>query len=348
VADDPRAFGLTTDGRDIDPRLGGLAGAAAGQHSEPVAPDRPMPGAGRPVWDRVPSEPAADGTTSYYGQPIVKAPPWGPAIPAYVVLGGLAGAAATLAAATQSDPSRHALTTASRWLTLTAGGTGSVLLLSDLGRPERFLNMFRVARPTSPMSVGVYVLSGTLGAAAVAALGTRAGRLGQLAGTAAGVLGVPLSGYTAVLLATTALPGWHVGGRTLPPLFMASAVASAASALTLVPLGPAAQPTVDRYRVAGQVAELVAGQLHDRALAPYPRTRAAYRSQLGWRLGPWLTAGSIAASAVPQVRRSTLGRLVIGGLGLAGSIATKVAVFHAGMATAADPQATIEQQAGGA
>jgi formate-dependent nitrite reductase membrane component NrfD len=303
-----------------------------------------MPGAGQPVWDRIPSAPAPDGTASYYDQPIVKAPPWGPAIPAYIVLGGLAGAAATLAAATQSNPSLHSLTTASRWLAVTAGGTGSVLLLSDLGRPERFLNMFRVARPTSPMSVGVYVLSGTIGAASVAALGTRAGRLGRVAGLTAGVLGVPLSGYTAVLLATTALPGWHVGGRSLPPLFMASAVASAGSALTLLPLGRAARPTVDRYRVAGQAAELVAGHIHDRTLRPYPRTRAAYRAQRGWRIGPWLTAGSLAAGSVPQVRRSTLGRVVIGSLGLAGSIATKVAVFSAGMTTAADPQATIEHQ----
>lgn len=53
-------------------------------------------------------------------------------------------------------------------------------------------------------------------------------------------------------------------------------------------------------------------------------------------------------STIRARRRSNLGRLVIGGLGLAGSIATKVVVFHLGMATAAFPQATIEQQTGGA
>ena len=33
------------------------------------------------------------------------------------------------------------------------------LLIVDLGRPMRFLHMLRVFKPTSPLSVGSYILS---------------------------------------------------------------------------------------------------------------------------------------------------------------------------------------------
>ena len=46
-----------------------------------------------------------------------------------------------------------------------------VALVHDLGRPARFLNMLRVFKPTSPMSVGVWILSAYAPAAGAAALG---------------------------------------------------------------------------------------------------------------------------------------------------------------------------------
>jgi hypothetical protein len=335
---------LVTDGRDVDPRIGGLSGAGAGQRAAPEGPDRAMPGAGEPVWDRVPSQPI-DDTPTYYDQPVVKAPPWGPAVPAYIVLGGLSGASAALAAATQGTVAAHRLTVSARWLAAASGSAGAVLLLTDLGRPSRFLNMFRVARPTSPMSVGVYLLSSSVGTSAAAAvIGGRWRRLGRLAGTVAGITGVPLTGYTGVLLATSALPGWNVGMATLPPLFMASAVATAGSALTAVPMPDGSRTTVDAYRIGGQLAELAAEAVHERAVAVHPRIAAAYRSDRTWRAGRWLTVASLVAGLVPALRRRTLGRLVIALLGVAGSSATKAGVFSAGMATAADPRATTEQQ----
>lgn len=342
---------LTSDGRDINPRWAGLTGAGAGQRADPEGPDRPMPGAGEPVWDRVPSDRPADETATYYDQPVVKAPPWGPAIPAYVVLGGLSGASAAIAAATQFDPSARRLTIAARWLAVGSGAAGSVLLLTDLGRPERFLNMFRVARPTSPMSVGVYVLSASVGGSVAAAVfggaGGWCGRLARAAGSLAGVAGVPLAGYTAVLLGTTALPGWNVGLRTLPPLFMASAAATAGSVLTAVPLDDGPRATVDACRVGGQIAELVAEAAHERTLRDQPRIEAAYRADGPWRIGRWLTVASLIAGLVPRLRRRPLGRLLIAVLGVGGSSATKVGVFRAGMATAADPRTTTEQQRAG-
>ena len=46
-----------------------------------------------------------------------------------------------------------------------------VALVHDLGRPARFLNMLRVFKPTSPMSVGVWILSAYAPAALASLLG---------------------------------------------------------------------------------------------------------------------------------------------------------------------------------
>lgn len=338
---------LRTDGRDIDTRLATLAGQGAGQIASPYAPDRTVPGAGQQVYDRNPSD-RSDGPETYYGLPIVKAPPWGWPVPTYIVLGGVSGASAALAAATQFDPAATRLVTAARWLAFGSGAAGAGLLLKDLGRPERFINMLRVARPTSPMSMGVYILSASVGTSAAASLlGNRRGLFGwsgRVAGTVAGVTGIPLSGYTAVLLGTTAMPGWNVGLATLPPLFMSSAVATAGSVLTAVPLPPGAQRSVDVYRTVGQVAELAAETVHERTVAQHPPIAAAYKRQRTWKVGKWLTLGSLLATLVAPLRRSMPGRVLIAVLGVAGSTATKLGVFSAGMATAADPVATIEQQ----
>lgn len=337
---------LPSDGRDLDPRLADATGIGAGQRPDTAGPDHPMPGAGgTEPWRPDPAELVVRQDT-YYEQPVVKAPPWGGKVSAYVVAGGVAGAAATLAAAATiaGDPLRPLARVATP-LAAASGALGAGLLVADLGRPERMLHMVRVVRPTSVMNVGGYVLSATTGAAVVATvLGQRRGLLGaigRLAGLAAGVTGIPLAGYTGVLLGATALPGWNVGIRTLPPLFLASGAATSGNLLRLVPLPAAAQRTTAVFTASAQAAELAAGIAHDRAMRDRPHTRAAYTAQPGWRLGPWLTGTSLALSVLPT-RRHPLGRLAGAALGIAGSILTKTAVFQAGIATATDPRATAE------
>jgi hypothetical protein len=96
--------------------------------------------------------------TSYYGRPVVKAPPWGEDVPAYLFLGGLAGGSALLAAGAQFTR-RPTLRRNARLGAITAIGLGSVALVRDLGRPERFLNMLRTVKVTSPMSIGSWILA---------------------------------------------------------------------------------------------------------------------------------------------------------------------------------------------
>ncbi|GAA1034344.1 hypothetical protein GCM10009557_38760 [Virgisporangium ochraceum] len=116
--------------------------------------------------------------TSYYGRPIVKVPVWKHDIPAYLFTGGLAAGSSLLAAgADRTD--RPTLRRAGRLTSLAALGASTYFLINDLGRPERFHHMLRVAKPTSPMSMGTWILSafgalaGTAAAAELAPLALR-------------------------------------------------------------------------------------------------------------------------------------------------------------------------------
>ena len=181
--------------------------------------------------------------TSYYDRPIIKAPVWkSPDVPLYLLLGGASGTTAILGA--MADLSgRPTLTRVSR-LFAGAGSMASVFfLVHDLGRPERFLHMLRVIKPTSALSVGTYILSpfsAAAGATAAVELLSWFPRLKRFGGVVAALFGGPMATYTAVLLANTAVPSWHEPHDELPFVFAGSAMA-AGGGLTMIftPVGEA-------------------------------------------------------------------------------------------------------------
>jgi subtilisin family serine protease len=121
------------------------------------------------------------------------------------------------------------------WATALVGATASpALLISDLGVPRRFLNMLRMFKVTSPMSVGSWILAGFGTATAPAALhalsGGRLGAAGRAAQVTSAVLGMPLASYTAALVSNTAVPVWHHARHELPFVFAAGAAMSAGAA----------------------------------------------------------------------------------------------------------------------
>ena len=204
---------------------------------------------------------------SYYGRPIIKEPAWTWEVPWYFFAGGLAGASASLGLAarlTGNDRlARSAFTVSGAGVT-----AGVPLLVSDLGRPERFPYMLRMLKVTSPLSVGSWILAAMGPAAAGAAVADRLGifpRLGRAAEAVAGLLGPALATYTGTLVADTAVPVWHEAGRELPFVFAGSAAASA---------GAAVADRLGIFPRLGRAAEAVAGLLGP-ALATYTGTLVA-------------------------------------------------------------------------
>jgi formate-dependent nitrite reductase membrane component NrfD len=182
--------------------------------------------------------------SEYYGLPTLKQPVWTWEVPAYFFVGGAAGAAATIAAAARLAGGRPELVRDARWIAAAGGALSPPLLIADLGRPERFLNMLRVFKVQSPMSVGAWTLvafSNAAGAAAFADWIDRAsgGRIpvrvvGNAAEALAAATGLVLSTYTGVLIGATAIPAWSENARILPVHFGASALGSAVSILELM------------------------------------------------------------------------------------------------------------------
>ncbi len=102
-------------------------------------------------------EAARGETRSYHGQPVIKEPVWTWEIPMYFFAGGMSGASAGLAYL--SELRGNEVLARRAWAAALAGiAVSPPLLISDLGRPERFLNMLRMFKVTSPMSVGSWIL----------------------------------------------------------------------------------------------------------------------------------------------------------------------------------------------
>ncbi|MEY2434074.1 MAG: hypothetical protein QOC92_3799 [Acidimicrobiaceae bacterium] len=253
---------------------------------------------------------------SYYDVPLLKRPVWKWYVPAYFFLGGVAGASSTVGLAYRPLRRRSAR------LSLVALSLGTVCLILDLGRPSRFVNMLRVFRPSSPMSMGSWLLALYGPAAGASAV------LGSSAGAAvAGVAGIPLAGYTGVLVASTAVPAWQDASASMPMLFTASGVAGAASLLMLAPCDDESAAVLRRYGIAGKVGELAAAA----AVEQEVRDKRPYRETPLWRAAHALTAASLVLS-LPR-RRNRSREVIAGVTGAAGAAMIKFAVAQAGHAS---------------
>ena len=282
---------------------------------------------------------------SYYGQPVVAEPVWSPEIGWYFWVGGLTGASAPLAL-TAALRGNHVLARRAAATTVVGSAVSAALLVKDLGRPARFLNMLRVFKVTSPMSVGSWILSAfgataTLGAAhELVGVLPRSGRAGQVA--AAG-LGPLLSTYTATLIATTAVPVWAEARRELPWVFAASSLATAgAMGCVLTPAADAG--AARRMAVVGSGAELLAVHAMDRRLGWLGEPLHEGRPGAMARGAKALTATGAVAVAAGGRRGSGLTARAGAAAVLAGGALERFAIFRAGTASARDPRYTVGPQ----
>ena len=282
---------------------------------------------------------------SYYGQPIINPPVWEELeIGGYLFAGGLAGASSIVAAGAQFS-GRPASARASKVVAAGAIALSLAALVKDLGRPARFLYMLRVVKPSSPMSVGVWILFGYAPLAFASAASDVSGiapRSGRAAGLGAGLLGAGVASYTAALIADTAVPAWHGAHRELPFLFVGSAAsAGAGAALLAAPLaenGPAR-----RLAVAGALVELGFEQLMERRLGMV--AEALHEGTAGRRLraAKGLAAAGATLAALAGGRSRTAAA-VAGAALVAGSLLTRLGIFAGGMASARDPKYTVVPQ----
>ena len=281
---------------------------------------------------------------SYYDRPIVKEPVWNPEIPYYFFTGGVAGASAVLSLVARMTGNER-LAKTSLYIGAAADVVSPLLLIKDLGRPERFLNMLRVFKPTSPMSVGSWILVASGSASGTAAALELLGILKPVklaAETVSALFGPPLATYTGTLVANTSIPVWSEARDELPWLFGASATATAgADAAVLTPpqfAGPAR-----RAAVAGAIAEgLVMRAMRHRL----GFVGEVYKQGQAGRFARISKACTVAGASLLAFRgrRSRAATTVGGSLVLAGELALRWSVFKAGFQSARDPRYTVVPQ----
>ncbi|HEX8009241.1 MAG TPA: NrfD/PsrC family molybdoenzyme membrane anchor subunit [Trebonia sp.] len=322
-------------GVNIPRRWRGKRGGGKGKGEEPVIPPAQF--------------------TSYYGKPVLNQPVWrSPDIPGYLFLGGLAGGASLLAAGADLT-GRQALGRACKAGAFAANGMSLVALIHDLGRRARFLHMLRVFKVTSPMSVGSWLLAGYVPATGVAALAALTGRLpraGTAATAGAALLGPAVASYTAALISDTAVPAWHDGYPEMPFVFAGSGAMAAGGLGLLTALsGETAARQVAPARnlaVLGTAMEVAASERMERRIGmvaePYSEGHGGRYVKLGKALAVAGAAGALLGHQALLGRRSGVVAALSGTALIAASAATRWGVYHAGMASAADPRYTVVPQ----
>jgi formate-dependent nitrite reductase membrane component NrfD len=267
--------------------------------------------------------------------PVIKPPVWTWEIPLYFWLGGIAAGSSFVALACDLAGDGPAARTARR-VALAAVVPCPPLLISDLGRPERFHHMLRIFKPRSPMNMGAWALTafGALGSAAVAADMARRRRAGRALGAANAVVGGYVGSYTGVLLSTTAVPLWSRSRLFLGPIFVMTATATGAATVRLALGSGAAAATQDalaRVETGAIACELALSAVNERRLGEtgrHLRERGAYRA------AKWAVRAGLALRALPGTRS----RHISGSLFLAGGLAFRYAWVEAGKASAADDE----------
>ncbi len=280
---------------------------------------------------------------SYYGRPIVKPHVWTPYIPWYFWIGGTTGAACVHGFVARLRGERE-LAEVQRWVAFGGIAASPVLLILDLGVRHRFLNMLRVFKPTSPMSVGSWVLT-ALGGAVVGSLVADeflgSPPLARACDAAAALLGPVLTTYTAVLVVNTATPVWHESSGELPFVFAASGIAGAGACATLF-APPAQIRSARRMMIGGALAMGLTARRMEKRLGtlgePYARGKAGQFK----RASSVLALSGVALALAGRTSRLANGVAAV--LVAAAGVCERFAVLDAGKQSANDPKYVVQQQ----
>lgn len=298
--------------------------------------------------------PIASPETGYYGIPLLKQPAWTWEIPLYFFVGGAAGAAGVVGSIASYTGADRKLVRDARWIAAAGSVISPALLISDLGRPARFLNMLRVFKPQSAMSVGVWTLLGfSAGASASAFAQLLTDRYGpsfpvrviEQAGQAASLLfGLPFSNYTGVLIGATAIPAWNENVSDLPMHFGMSGLAAAVGMLEL--MGHQKSRALEMLGLGAALFECWEGlRLESRrnpGLVPLKHGASGATTRVGGLLSGPVPAALRFISLFSGARDTRSLRKAAALSSVAGSLLTRIAWIYAGHVSAKDWRIPLE------
>ena len=302
---------------------------------------------------------------SYFEQPLLKRPHWGWNVITYLFLGGIMGGTGliTMLAGRSSIPADRRLSRTAKFASLALAAINPPLLISHLGRPERFLNMLRIVKFKSPMSLGVWGLvlySGAAGGNVLYELAEMRVAPRWLRIFAPPVLeplqallGAFTAGYTGVLISATAIPLWAKGKRHIPALSVCSGLAGACALNTILAIVSGNDEPVERLERLEAVAALAELTL----LADFRRHAGAlgkpmFEGKRGRRLRDFTAIGGIAIPLLLNVMGAVLPMpkslrnarsVAASALTLLGGYVLRETFIEAGKTSAGDPHAAFRQ-----
>ena len=303
---------------------------------------------------------------TYFEKPLLKRPHWGWNVVTYLFFGGIMGGSAIIAALAKNDasPSARRLVTNAKLTSLALAAVCPLVLISHLGRPERFLNMLRILKFKSPMSVGVWGLvafsavatGGVVEEAVERKLLPRMFGLLVPPGAHAlqAVLGGFIGGYTGVLISATAIPIWAKGKRHIPAFSVASGIAGACALQSLLLCNDDenedALRKLEKFETAAAAVELLLLLDFKRHSGPYGKPM--YEGALGERfkaltmglgLAFPLAVNAFRTIAIPRAKTARMLTIATSLATLFGGYILRDTLIESGKLSADDPHAAFAQ-----
>ena len=297
----------------------------------------------------------------YYGIPPIKPAHWAWEIWLYFWFGGIGvGAHLASVAGQLLGWKDKAFFRASRYTVLIAMILSPVLLVLDLGRPERFMNMLRILKLRSPMSTGSWALSvfGGLSGPVAVRQAAEDGLLGRgtlsrlvkalIPARLLSILALPFAlyvgAYTGLLLAATSISMWARNWFLMGPTFLASGISTGLSMLSFIlHLGEWGEKrTLQALHRAERIVLLIEAGLMAASLIRMGRWGKPLRTK---KLAPLFFGGTILGGILTPLAllfggKETRGKsLLTSVLVLLGGLAFRYAMVEGGRMSSRDPEA---------
>jgi len=243
----------------------------------------------------------------------------------------------------QFDVARTAM-----WVAAIASVLSPLLLILDLGRPHLFINMLRVFKPQSAMSMGAWILAAfgmcvVPGLIALELFHLSSDVLEQILHIVAGLLifgsaifGMLLATYTGVLIGATAIPAWFLHHKLLPIHFGTAGLGSAAALLELLGHRIAPLNAIGFFAAAVETVLLIWLSLDKHGVAD----RAIHDHRSGWLI----RIGEVLTGPIPLVLRFFGAIPLAAILFLIGALVSRFGWIAVGKISGRDPESVFASQ----